>query len=67
MTNGSPSHQPLFRTVLSHVFALILAEIVMLGFAWILSARGKAWLKNVFATWKNANEKTTSDTKIIDV
>jgi hypothetical protein len=48
------------------VFVLVLAELLALGFAWCLSAQGRAVLARLFRTKRAAGGDTPTST-VIDV
>jgi len=50
-----------------HVFALIVAEVVVFGFAWCASARGRACLSRLFGNGRAANPDRVNKLPIIDI
>jgi len=66
MTGPSPNRPRRLRGMVRDVFVLVLAELLALGFAWCLSAQGRAVLARLFRTKRAAGGATPTST-VIDV
>ena len=62
--NPGQNNSPLLRRIVRDVLVVLLAEVVIFGLAWCLSARGRAVLARLFRRKPDGADATTT---IIDV
>jgi len=65
MTNPGQNNTSLLRRIVRDVLVVLLAEVVIFGLAWCLSARGRAVLAQIFRRKRPDDADATTTT--IDV